>query len=91
MSVLQPPARIRPEMRVCAYQLFRNQLRPQLFCATPENRPMPGFLAPEHWSFECLLRSWEIAPQGFREAAAASGVRLNGFYLFQSFSRGRSS
>jgi hypothetical protein len=75
-------------MRVCAYQLFRNQLRPQLFCATPEDRPVPGFLGPEHWSFECLLHPWEIAPPGFREQAAAAGVRLNGFYLFHLLREG---
>jgi len=69
-------------MRASAYQLFRNRLRPTLFCATPEDRPVPSFLGPEHWSFERVLHPWEAAPPGFREQAAAGGVQLNGFYLY---------
>jgi hypothetical protein len=32
-----------------------------------------------------MLCPEDAAPTGFRDRAAAVGVRLNGFYLFQTF------
>jgi hypothetical protein len=72
-----------PPARECTYNLFRNRQRPDLFCAVPEHRPVPSFLAPKVWTFERPLHVVEPAPAGFDDRAATVGVRFNGFYLFQ--------
>jgi hypothetical protein len=51
-------------------------------------RPLPGFLLPEQWLCEGSLGPSDTAPPGFREQAAATGSRLNGFYLFQRLCSG---
>jgi hypothetical protein len=66
----------------CVYNLFRNRELPDIICAVPEDRPVPGFISPEQWIFEQPLRPAESPPPGFQERAATSAVRFNGFYLF---------
>jgi len=65
------------------YNLFRNRQRPELLCAVPEDRPVPGFIGPGGWRFERALRPSDMSPAGFEERPAQAGVRFNGFYLFQ--------
>jgi hypothetical protein len=67
----------------CTFNLFRNQQRPELRCAVPEDRPIPHFLGPEQWAFERALRPLDPPPPGFHRRAAHAGIRFNGFYLFQ--------
>jgi hypothetical protein len=76
-------ASARSSARVCTYNLFRNRQRPELLCAVPEDRPVPGFVDPDEWRFERALRPSDTSPPGFEERAAQVGVRFNGFYLFQ--------
>jgi hypothetical protein len=83
--VIQKPRRAKRE---CTYHLFRNRQRPQLLCAAAADLPLPGFLLPEHWLREGSLGPSDIAPRGFREQAAAAGIRLNSFYLFQGLHTG---
>jgi hypothetical protein len=64
------------------YNLFRNKRRPDLLCAVPEDRPVPGFVIEEGWLFERPLHPSDIPPPGFHPRAASAGVRFNGFYLF---------
>jgi hypothetical protein len=45
--------------------------------------PLPGFLLSEQWLREGPLGPLDAAPPGFRKRAAAVGMRLNGYYLFQ--------
>jgi hypothetical protein len=59
-----------PPARECTYNLFRNRRRADLFCAVPEHRPVPNFLAPEDWAFERPLHVAEPAPAGFDDRAA---------------------
>jgi hypothetical protein len=66
------------------YNLFRSKLQ-GLFCAVPEDRTVPGFLTGELWEFSGKAHQGE-APVGFNRSAAATGVRFNGFYLFEGFS-----
>jgi hypothetical protein len=75
--------------RECTYHLFRNRQRPQLLCAVAADRPLPGFLLPEQWLREGWLGPSDAAPLGFREQAAITGLRLNGYYLFQELRSGR--
>jgi hypothetical protein len=76
-------ASARSPARDCTYNLFRNRQRPELLCAVPEDRPVPGFLVPSEWRFERVLRPSDTNPSGFDNRASQVGVRFNGFYLFQ--------
>jgi hypothetical protein len=68
-----------------AYNLFRHSDKQDLVCAVPEDCAVPGFIADRTWDFERKLMEPATAPRGFDASAATDGVRLNGFYLFQSF------
>jgi hypothetical protein len=83
MSSIQFLAPARAPARDCTYNLFRNRHRPDLICAVPEDRPVPGFVDRDEWGVERSLRPLDISPRGFEERAAQAGVRFNGFYLFQ--------
>lgn len=72
-----------PGLRNCVYNLFKNKQRSEILCAVPEDHPIPGFLGPEQWTFDRPLRPLDMLPPGFHERAAQTGVRFNGFYLFQ--------
>jgi len=89
VSRIQEQGRAKLELREHAYRLFRNRQRPQLVCAVAEHRPLPGFLGSQEWLFDRTLSRLDPAPSGFRERAAAVGIRLNGFYLFQQLRTGR--
>ena len=73
----------RHKLRDCSYGLFANVDRPELLCAVPLDRPVPGFIQQEQWVFKGTLHPSDPQPPGFRSHAAQSGTRLNGFYLFQ--------
>jgi PAS domain-containing protein len=72
-----------PEASDCAYNLFINQQRPEILCAVPEDRPIPGFISSEQWLYVGPLRPQDGRPSGFNDRAATVGVRFSGFYLFQ--------
>lgn len=78
-----PPQTV--EVRDCAYNLFRNKRLPEVICAVPEDRPVPGFIDSERWSFEQSLHALDTCPPGFDSGAARAGARFNGFYLFYAF------
>jgi hypothetical protein len=87
MTMIHDAAAADPILRECAYNLFRNNQRPKLFCAVPEDCPVPNFIGAEGWSFKRVLRRQDVAPPGFHDRAARAGVRYNGFYLFQVTAR----
>jgi hypothetical protein len=70
-----------------AYNLFRHRGEQHLVCAVPEDCAVPGFIAAKAWDFDRKVTEPVAAPIGFDVPAAANGVRFNGFYLFQSFSK----
>ena len=74
-----------------AYNLFRHRDKPHLLCAVPEDHEVPRFMAERAWRFDRKLAEAAAAPVGFDVLAARHGVRLNGFYLFQDFSRRRTA
>lgn len=78
-----PLAAARSEACDSTYNLFRNKQRPELLCAVPEDYPIPGFISSEQWTYVGSLRSDAARPSGFCNRAATTGVRFNGFYLFQ--------
>lgn len=65
-----------------AYNLFRRRNEPELYCAVPEDYPVPPFIAGEAWDFGGRLDNPLAAPRGFDPEAARHGVRLSGYYLF---------
>jgi hypothetical protein len=68
------------EAAMLTYNVFRST-RTDVYCAVPEDRTVPTFLSSSNaWAFAGRIdrRSSSLNP-----AAAAEGVRLNGFYLFQ--------
>ena len=67
------------------YNLFRCKGAMELYCAVPEDRAVPGFLSGDRWEFSGKADQQGAAPVGFNGAAAVTGVRFNGFYLFEAF------
>jgi hypothetical protein len=67
-----------------AFNLFRHKLTSDLICAVPEDYPVPGFLNASTWTFTGKASEPTTIPRGFRSKAAETGVRLSGFYLFQT-------
>jgi PAS domain-containing protein len=78
-----PLASARPDASDCVNNLFRNKQRPEILCAVPEEYPIPGFIRSEQWAYVGSLRCNDARPPGFDNRAATTGVRFNGFYLFQ--------
>lgn len=66
------------------YNLFRSKSE-DLYCAVPEDRVIPGFLTGDSWEFSGKADQQIGVPVGFNTAAAVTGVRFNGFYLFEIF------
>ena len=67
------------------YNLFRRKLEEDLFCAVPEDRPVPDFVAGE-WEFRGRLgeAEAEAAPSGFRPEAAQAATQTAGYYIFHA-------
>jgi hypothetical protein len=64
------------------YNLFRRKGAADLFCAVPEDVPVPHFVTPGAWEYE---RSLDIETlSGFDATAAETSSGANGFYLFHS-------
>jgi hypothetical protein len=67
-----------------AYNLFRRKGETDLFCAVPQNVPVPEFVTEEQWEY---ARSLDIETlSGFDSNAAQVSAAANGFYLFHSAS-----
>jgi hypothetical protein len=67
-----------------AYNLFRSESE-GLYCAVPEDCAVPGFLTGDLWQFSGKAGQQVGVPFGFSRSAAITGVRFNGFYLFEIF------
>lgn len=86
MPAIQEPGGAKRE---CTYQLLRNRQRPQLLCAVAADCPLPGFLVPEQWLRDDPLCPSDVAPPGFQERAAVTGMQLKGYHLFQELRTAR--
>ena len=67
-----------------AYNLFRHKLMPDLFCAVPQDCPVPGFIEGSTWAFAGTLSERTPAPAGLDWETAAASVRRSGFCMFES-------
>jgi len=61
------------------YNLFRHKSEADLYCAVPEDRPVPTFLTRDAWAYACSLDT--IVIPGF-DATAGRTDKDNGFILF---------
>jgi hypothetical protein len=68
-----------------AYNLFRSKFLGELYCAVPEDRVVPDFVTADLWEFRGKVGEDASLPVGFNEQAATTGVRFNGFYLFEGY------
>src|SRR5690242_3377193 len=66
------------------YNLFRHKRMPDLFCAVPQDWPVPGFIQGSAWAFAGTLSERTSAPAGLDGELAAASVRRSGFCLFQT-------
>ena len=66
------------------YNLFRHKRMPDLFCAVPQDWPVPGFIEGSAWAFAGTVGERTPAPAGLDWELAAAGVRRSGFCLFDS-------
>ncbi len=64
------------------HNLFRNEARPDLYCAVPEDRTIPPFIRQPGWEFVGKVLDEATAPAGFKEKAAWSAANHLGFYVF---------
>jgi hypothetical protein len=71
------PSRLWP-----AYNLFRCKRSLSLFCAVPEDYPVPAFVDGHGWAFAGKVDEPSAAPLGFEQEPARALVPLTGFYLF---------
>jgi hypothetical protein len=66
------------------YNLFRRREEQDLYCAVPEDRPVPRFVAGEEWEYRGRVVEDRPLPAGFRLDAAQVSARFNGYYLFHA-------
>ena len=66
-----------------SYNVFRRKGAEGMCCAVPQDYAIPAFLTGQRWSFSGTVDGSD-ARLGFDDRAAATAVRFNGFYLFQS-------
>ena len=67
------------------YNLFRRRSEGDLFCAVPEDVPVPNFIETGEWDYSGKACGSE-SPSGFDAAAAEISARFNGFHLFVALS-----
>ena len=67
-----------------AYNLFRHKLMPDLFCAVPQDWPVPGFIEGSAWAFAGTISERTPAPAGLDWETAMASARRSGFCMFQS-------
>jgi hypothetical protein len=74
-----------------AYNLFRCKRSLDLFCAVPEDYPVPAFVDGHGWEFAGKVGEHSSRVSGFDRKAARAVVPLTGFYLFTAFQAQRES
>lgn len=77
--------------RAAAFNLFRRREAPDLFCAVPEDRAVPHFIAGETWEFGGRIAADSHEQPGFDGQIASRAARFNGFYLFQGWNHCKSA
>jgi hypothetical protein len=71
-----------------SYSLFKRANEHELYCAVPQNLPLPRFVRGETWEFRGALKEHELRQPGFHPESASVSVKWNGFYVFQAMPHG---
>ena len=66
------------------FNLFRHKLLDDLLCAVREDYPVPAFVNGDTWTFAGPVNEAAYGLVERNWSGATEGVRLMGFYLFQS-------
>ena len=66
------------------YNLFRRKGAADLFCAVPQDAPVPNFVTADEWEYARPLDVETLS--AFDATAAQTSAAANGFYLFHSAS-----
>jgi len=66
------------------YNLFRRKGVADLFCAVPQDVPVPNFVSADEWEYARPLDVETLS--AFDATAAEKSAATNGFYLFHSAS-----
>lgn len=82
-QIMEPVVNSKQSTNQCTFNLFSWKKGPDLCCAVPDFLPVPTFLDGD-WRYEGTLSVNSRQPRGFDPAAAALGIRLFGFHLFQA-------
>ena len=69
-----------PHDMMLTYNLFRNKDVADLYCAVPQDQPVPTFLTEDKWNYDRALDVRTLS--GFDATAASASAKINGFYLF---------
>jgi hypothetical protein len=64
------------------YNMFRHKDEADLYCAVPQDQPVPAFLTEDKWDYAHSLDIRTLS--GFDAAAASASAKANGFYLFHT-------
>ena len=71
----------------CAYNLFAHKAKPDLYCAVPEDRPVPHSVD-GRWRFAGRLAHAQAVPD-FYEASTRGSAWRKGYVLFFAGANGR--
>jgi len=64
------------------FNLFQHKDEPGLYCAVPEDRPVPAFLTGDEWGYADTMDAKALS--GFDATVASASAKASGFYLFHS-------
>ena len=70
----------------CAYNLFAHRAKPDLYCAVPEDCPVPHSVD-GRWRFAGRLADAHAVP-GFCDASSRGSARRKGYVLFFAGAKG---
>ena len=63
-----------------AYNVFQSRAK-GIYCAVPEDQPVPAFIVGESWEFSDKFGEDQL-PE-----TAPEGIRFSGFFIFHPFER----
>jgi hypothetical protein len=65
-----------------AFNLFRRKNEADLYCAVPQDAPVPDFVLEDLWEYAQSIELRDLS--GFDAAAAEASASATGYYLFHS-------
>lgn len=70
------------EPRPRTWNLFARKAGSGLYCAVPDDCPLPSFIRADTWELMRQVSDLRSFPRGFNDDLAFMMARLNGFYVF---------